>query len=69
MRRDMIVEITDDEAGSFDGLDETYRRGSLTVGSNYMQIDGVDYNVSNVTPNHEIAGVVFSNTILSRRCW
>jgi hypothetical protein len=69
MRRDMIVEITDDEADSFDGLDETYRRGSLTVGSNYMQIDGVDYNVSHVTPNHEIAGVVFSNTTLLRRCW
>ena len=65
----MIVEIADDEADSFDGLEETYRRGSLTVGSNYMQIDGVDYNVSHVTPNHESARVVFSNTILLRRCW
>lgn len=65
----MIVEITDDDADSFDGLDETYRRGCLTVGSNYMQIDGVDYNVSHVTPNHAIAGVEFSDTILLCRCW
>lgn len=63
----MSVVISEDEADSFDGLEDTYRRGSLTVGSNYMQIDGVDYEVSHVIPNQDIIRVDFSNFILLHR--
>ena len=31
---------------SFDGMEDTYRREGLTVGSDYMRIHGVDFNVS-----------------------
>ena len=30
---------------SFDGMEDTYRREGLTVGSDYMRIHGVDFNV------------------------
>ena len=63
----MSVVITGDEADSYDGLEDTYRRGSLTVGSNYMQIDGVDYEVSHVIPNQDIIRVDLSNFILLHR--
>ena len=63
----MSVEITDDKADSFDGLEDTYRRGSLTVGSNYMQIDGVDYDVSHATPKQEITGAVLTNNVILYR--
>jgi hypothetical protein len=38
---------------SFDGMEDTYRREGLTVGSDYMRIHGVDFNVS--VDGHSIA--------------
>ena len=63
----MSIVITEDKADSFDGLEDTYRRGSLTVGSDYMQIDGVDYEVSHVIPNEDIIRVDLSDFILLHR--
>jgi hypothetical protein len=34
-----------DRRDSFDGMEDTYRREGLTVGSDYMRIHGVDFNV------------------------
>ena len=63
----MSIVIAKDEGDSFDGLEDTYRRGSLTVGSDYMQIDGVDYEVSHVIPNEDIIRVDLSDFILLHR--
>ena len=41
---------------SFDGMEDTYRREGLTVGSDYMRIHGVDFNVcGNVHVYHHLS--------------
>lgn len=39
------LEISMERMDSFDGMEDTYRREGLTVGSDYMRIHGVDFNV------------------------
>ena len=46
MKTALRLDVTPDQVDSFDGMDGTYRREGLTVGSNYMRIHGVYFDVS-----------------------
>jgi hypothetical protein len=48
MKLDLKLDISIDRVDIFDGMEDTYRKEGLTVGSNYMRIFGVDFNVSYV---------------------
>lgn len=45
MMKGLRLDISMDRRDSFDGMEDTYRREGLTVGSDYMRIHGVDFNV------------------------
>ena len=46
MMKGLRLDISMDRRDSFDGMEDTYRREGLTVGSDYMRIHGVDFNVN-----------------------
>jgi hypothetical protein len=46
MKVNLRLDISIDRVDIFDGMEDTYRKEGLTVGSNYMRIFGVDFNVS-----------------------
>ena len=48
MKTALKLDVTPDEFDSFDGMDGTYRREGLTVGSDYMRIHGVYFDVSSL---------------------
>lgn len=46
-RPKLTLEVSLGRADSFEGMESTYRREGLTVGADYMRIDGVKVDVSN----------------------
>lgn len=46
MKKALKLDVTSDKHDMFEGMEDTYRREGLTVGSDYMRIYGVDFNVS-----------------------
>ena len=54
MRTALRLDVSSDRVDLFDGMEDTYRREGLTVGSDYMRIYGVDFNVSQspAPPHH-----------------
>ena len=46
MKKALKLDVISDKIDIFAGMEDTYRREGLTVGSDYMRIYGVDFNVS-----------------------
>ena len=44
-RPKLSLDVSLDRQDSFEGMEATYRREGLTVGANYMRIDGVNFDV------------------------
>mmetsp|Transcript_7170 Transcript_7170/g.7265 ORF Transcript_7170/g.7265 Transcript_7170/m.7265 type:complete len:95 (-) Transcript_7170:12-296(-) len=57
MKLDLKLDISIDRVDIFDGMEDTYRKEGLTVGSNYMRIFGVDFNME----------VTYSELIMGRK--
>lgn len=62
MMKGLRLDISMDRRDSFDGMEDTYRREGLTVGSDYMRIHGVDFNVITAAEVLTISEVAFPDS-------